>query len=47
MKAKNFDDGESIPTNIDLTKAKRINVTRQSIIKLWLAERLEKPSKAA
>ena len=28
-------------------EAKRLNVTRQSIIKLWLAERLEKQSKAA
>jgi hypothetical protein len=77
MKAKNFDkkfdDGESILSDLDLTKArrssreakrvnvdfpkwmiealdreaKRLNVTRQSIIKLWLAERLEKQSKAA
>ncbi len=28
-------------------EAKRLNVTRQSIIKLWLAERLERQTKAA
>ena len=28
-------------------EAKRLNVTRQSIIKLWLAERLEKQTQAA
>ncbi|KAF1079833.1 MAG: Helix-turn-helix protein, CopG family [Candidatus Rifleibacterium amylolyticum] len=77
MKAKNFDekfdDGESILSSLDLTKAKRssrdqkrvnvdfpkwmiealdreakrLNVTRQSIIKIWLAERLEKQTLAA
>jgi hypothetical protein len=64
---KNFDDGESVIADLDLSKArrpaeeqKRINmevpvwmlaaldrearrlgVTRQSIIKMWLAERLQ------
>jgi len=77
MKAKNFDgkfdDGKSILSSLDLTKAKRssrdqkrvnvdfpkwmiealdreakrLNVTRQSIIKIWLAERLEKQTLAA
>ena len=28
-------------------EAKRLNVTRQSIIKLWLAERLERQTQAA
>jgi len=28
-------------------EAKRLNVTRQSIIKIWLAERLERQSQAA
>jgi hypothetical protein len=28
-------------------EAKRLNVTRQSVIKIWLAERLEKQTQAA
>jgi hypothetical protein len=36
-----FDDGESILDDLDLSQAKRVGVTRQSIIKIWLAERLE------
>ncbi len=39
---KKFDDNEDILGNLDLSKAKRLGVTRQSIIKVWLAERLEK-----
>ena len=36
-----FDDSESILDDLDLSQAKRVGVTRQSIIKIWLAERLE------
>ena len=64
---KKFDDGESILTELDITRARRpgeevrrinvdfptwmvksldkearrLGVTRQSIIKMWLAERLQ------
>ncbi|RMH39988.1 MAG: CopG family transcriptional regulator [Gammaproteobacteria bacterium] len=52
MKAKDFDrafnEGKDITDQLDLSKmrrpeleAKRLGVTRQSIIKMWLAERLK------
>jgi hypothetical protein len=41
---KNFDDGKSVITHLDLSKARRLGVPRQSIIKIWLAERLQQAS---
>ena len=37
---KKFDEGEDILNYLD-HEASRLGVTRQSIIKVWLAERLE------
>lgn len=36
-----FDEGDSVLDSLDLSQSKRVDVTRQSIIKIWLAERLE------
>lgn len=45
MKAKDFeqqlDEAADITASLD-REASRLGVTRQSIIKIWLAERLEK-----
>jgi hypothetical protein len=38
---RRFEDGESVIDALDL-EASRLGVTRQSIIKVWLAERLER-----
>jgi hypothetical protein len=46
MKAKDldniFDEGEDITKYLDIAKARRLGVPRQSIIKVWVAERLDK-----
>jgi hypothetical protein len=48
-----FEEGESVLEALDLEAARRprlearLGVTRQSIIKLWLAERLESRSTAS
>jgi hypothetical protein len=34
-----FDSAENIADQLDLTKARRMGVTRQSLIKLWLADK--------
>ena len=41
---RRFEDGESVIDALDLSAARRprLGVTRQSIIKVWLAERLER-----
>ena len=46
---RKFDDGEDMGDEVDWsrakrpnTQAKRLGVTRQSLIKLWIAERLER-----
>ncbi len=39
---KKFDEGTSVLDQLDLAHARRPGVPRQSIIKIWLAERLEK-----
>jgi hypothetical protein len=38
---RRFEDGESVIDALDL-EASRLGMTRQSIIKVWLAERLER-----
>jgi hypothetical protein len=39
---KIFDDGEEdILPFLDLSKAQRLGVTRQSLIKMWIAEKLK------
>ena len=38
---KKFDAGENVTAGLDLSKARRLIVTRQSIMKCWLSERLE------
>lgn len=46
MKAKDFDKkfdaGQNVTSHLDLLRAARPGVTRQSSITLWIAERLEK-----
>ena len=50
---RRFEEGESVLEALDLEAARRprlearLGVTRQSIIKLWLAERLESRSTAS
>ncbi len=39
---RRFEVDESVLEALDLQAASRLGVTRQSIIKLWLAERLER-----
>jgi hypothetical protein len=38
---KRFDNGEDVSKYLDMTKARRLGVPRQSIIKVWVADRLE------
>jgi hypothetical protein len=36
-----YDDGESIVDVLDVAHTRRLGVTRQSVIKMWLSERLQ------
>jgi hypothetical protein len=40
---RKFDHSEEIIDRLDLNRARRLGVTRQSLIKLWLADRLSHP----
>jgi len=37
---RKFDSGADVAEHLDLNRARRLGVTRQSLIKLWLADRL-------
>jgi hypothetical protein len=43
---KRFDNGEDVSKYLDMTKARRLGVPRQSIIKVWVADRLEGASRS-
>jgi hypothetical protein len=41
---RKFDRGKEILDQLDLKRARRLGVMRQSLIKLWLADKLSQPN---